>query len=431
MSQIGSTMNAATSESPRNFDGARHPHNIVVGVCGGIAAFKACQLVREFTEDGDQVRVIPTNSALQFVGAATFEALSGNPVSTSVFEDVHEVAHVRYGQEADGIVIAPATADFLARVAAGRADDLLAATVLVATCPVIIAPAMHTEMWNNPATQANVATLRERGIVVLNPAVGRLTGKDSGAGRLPDPSHIAAVARTVFSGASMEHNLTGVNVLISAGGTQEVIDPVRFIGNHSSGRQGFALAEIAVQRGATVTLVAANNSTLPNPPGVKVIPVETTVELQHAMHNQAEGADVIIMAAAVADFRPAKPAEHKMKKSQGDAGLSTIELVENPDVLASLVEARAGGSLAAETVIMGFAAETGDDKQSILEYAQDKLQSKGCDVLMCNEVGPGKVFGQTTNQGFLLDSDGTVTEVAAGSKHVVSAQIWDKLALLL
>lgn len=407
------------------------PRNIIVGVCGGIAAYKSCQIIRDFGEAGDHVRVIPTNSALRFVGAATFEALSGNPVSTTVFDDVDEVAHVRLGQEADGIVIAPATADFLARVAGGRADDLLAATVLVATCPVVIAPAMHTEMWNNPATQANVATLRERGIVVLNPAVGRLTGTDSGAGRLPEPAHIAEIARTVFSGVCMDHNLDGVNVLISAGGTQEIIDPVRFIGNRSSGRQGFALADIALHRGANVTLVAANNSTLPHPPGATVIPVETTQELQQAMHNHAEGADVIIMAAAVSDFRPAKAAEFKMKKSHGDSALHQLEMTENPDVLAGLVAARAQGTLSANTVIMGFAAETGDDSGSILEYARQKLERKGCDLLLCNEVGPGKVFGQATNQGFLLDADGGVAEVAAGTKHVVAAQILDKVAVQL
>ena len=409
------------------------PRNLVIGVCGGIAAYKSCQLIRDFTEAGDQVRVIPTESALRFVGSATFEALSGNPVSTTVFSEVDEVAHVRLGQEADGIVIAPATADFLARVAHGRADDLLAATVLVAACPVIIAPAMHTEMWENPATQANVATLRERGIVVVNPATGRLTGKDSGPGRLPEPSHIADIARTVFSGASMKQTLAGVNVLISAGGTQEIIDPVRFIGNRSSGKQGFALADIAVQRGATVTVVAANSAALPAPPGATVIPVETTRELQQALHNQAPEADVIIMAAAVSDFRPAHPAEFKMKKSNetDSPSLNRIEMTENPDVLASLVKARADRTLAPETIIMGFAAETGDDTQSILTYAQEKLERKGCDMLMCNEVGVGKVFGQSTNQGYLLDKDGGISEIAAATKHMVAAQILDKLALRL
>ena len=426
-------MTPASSESFTDTVLSQKPatRNIVVGVCGGSAAYKACQIIRDFSEAGDDVRVIPTNAALRFVGAATFEALSGNPVSTTVFDDVDEVAHVRLGQEADGIVIAPATADFMARIASGRADDLLAATVLVATCPVVLAPAMHTEMWNNPATQANVALLRERGIVVLNPDVGRLTGTDSGAGRLPEPAHIAELARTVFAGVNMEHNLEGVNVLISAGGTQEVIDPVRFIGNRSSGRQGFALADIAVQRGATVTLVAANNATLPNPPGAKVIGVETTQELQQAMHDHADGADVIIMAAAVSDYRPTTPAEYKMKKSNAESGLSRLEMTENPDVLAGLVAARARGTLASKPVIMGFAAETGDGESSILDYAQQKLARKGCDVLMCNEVGPGKVFGQASNQGYLLDKDGGVTEIAAGPKHVVAAQILDELALQL
>lgn len=397
--------------------------NIVVGVAGGIAAYKACHLVRNFKEAGDDVRVVPTENALNFVGAATFEALSGHPVSTTVFDAVDEVQHVNVGQHADVVVIAPATADLIARLATGRADDLLTSTVLVATCPVIVAPAMHTEMWLNPATQDNVATLRRRGITVIEPAHGRLTGADSGPGRLPEPAQIAEVVRTELAGYRVEHRWKGKKVVISAGGTREELDPVRYLGNRSSGRQGFALAEWACQMGADVTIVAGNTASLPVPSGAKVRSIISTRELEQAMREEARDADVVIMAAAVSDFRPAEVAESKMKKGQADDALSTLHLVENPDVLKGLVAARDRAELPAECVIVGFAAETGDADKSALEYAQEKFARKGCDVIMANEVGRDKTFGQKSNEGWILRSGLEPQRVEHGSKQVVAAQI--------
>lgn len=397
--------------------------NIVVGVAGGIAAYKACHLVRNFKEAGDDVRVVPTENALNFVGAATFEALSGHPVSTTVFDAVDEVQHVNVGQHADAVVIAPATADLIARLATGRADDLLTATVLVASCPVIVAPAMHTEMWLNPATQDNVATLRRRGITVIEPAHGRLTGADSGPGRLPEPDQIAEIVRTELAGYRVEHRWKGKKVVISAGGTREELDPVRYLGNRSSGRQGFALAEWACQMGAGVTIVAGNTAPLPVPSGAKVRSIISTRELEQAMREEARDADVVIMAAAVSDFRPAEVAESKMKKGQADDALSTLHLVENPDVLKGLVAARDCAELPAECVIVGFAAETGDADKSALEYAQEKFARKGCDVLMANEVGRDKTFGQKSNEGWILRSGQEPLRVEHGSKQVVAAQI--------
>jgi len=394
-----------------------------VGVAGGIAAYKACHLVRNFKEAGDDVRVVPTENALNFVGAATFEALSGHPVSTTVFDAVDEVQHVNVGQHADVVVIAPATADLIARLATGRADDLLTSTVLVATCPVIVAPAMHTEMWLNPATQDNVATLRRRGITVIEPAHGRLTGADSGPGRLPEPDQIAEVVRTELAGYRVEHRWKGKKVVISAGGTREELDPVRYLGNRSSGRQGFALAEWACQMGADVTIVAGNTASLPVPSGAKVRSIISTRELEQAMREEARDADVVIMAAAVSDFRPAEVAESKMKKGQADDVLSTLHLVENPDVLKGLVAARDRAELPAECVIVGFAAETGDADKSALEYAQEKFARKGCDVIMANEVGRDKTFGQKSNEGWILRSGLEPQRVEHGSKQVVAAQI--------
>lgn len=399
--------------------------NVVIGVSGGIAAYKACHLIRDFKERGDNVRVIPTEAALNFVGAATFEALSGNPVDTGVFTRVDEVQHVRLGQEADLIVVAPATADLVARVASGRADDLLASTLLVATCPVVLAPAMHTEMWLNPATQANVATLRSRGITVLEPAHGRLTGKDTGPGRLPDPVIIAELARTVAETGPFTQSLAGKRVLISAGGTQENIDPVRFIGNRSSGKQGFALADIAAQRGAAVTVVAGDVEKREAPSGAEVVSVRSTREMEAAVRERAAEADVIIMAAAVADYRPETEAAMKLKKGASDDALSTIHLVENPDILRGLVEMREAGETGA--TIIGFAAETDNE----LEHGRAKLQRKGADMLMVNSVAGGGVFGRARNSGWLLSADGGVEEIPDGTKHEVAARIWDAVDALL
>ena len=408
------------SEAPHS----SHPLRVVVGVSGGIAAYKACHLVRNFKEAGDKVRVIPTQNALNFVGAATFEALSGNPVDTGVFTRVDEVQHVRVGQEADLIVVAPATADFMARAAAGRADDLLTSTILVATCPVVLAPAMHTEMWLNPATQANVATLRERGITVLEPAHGRLTGKDTGPGRLLEPDVIAELARTVLRTSTFAPTLAGKRVLISAGGTQENIDPVRYIGNRSSGKQGYALGDIAAQRGAKVTIVAGATDALDPPSGAEVIKVGSTREMKQAMAERAPEADVVIMAAAVADFRPEAEASTKLKKGKADDALSTIRLTENPDILKGLVQMREAGETAA--TIIGFAAETDNE----LENGRAKLKRKGADMLMLNSVAGGGVFGQVRNRGWLLSADGREEEIPDGTKHEVAARIWDAVERL-
>src|SRR4051812_5205063 len=326
---------------------------VVLGVSGGIAAYKACELLRLFTESGADVRVVPTPDALRFVGVATWAALSGNPVSTDVWSDVEQVPHVRIGQQADLVVVAPATADLIARAASGRADDLLTATLLTARCPVVFAPAMHTEMWQHPATQDNVATLRSRGAVVLEPAVGRLTGADTGPGRLPEPSEIFAAAMLVLERGEAPLDLAGRHIVVTAGGTREPLDPVRFLGNRSSGRQGYALARTAVARGAEVTLVTANVS-LPDPAGVKVVRVETALQLRDATRDAARTADAIIMAAAVADFRPTAAAVSKIKKT--DAEPAPITLVRNPDILA---EISADRSRAAQ-VVVGFAAETDD-----------------------------------------------------------------------
>jgi phosphopantothenoylcysteine decarboxylase / phosphopantothenate---cysteine ligase len=400
--------------------------SIVLGVSGGVAAYKAAFVLRAFTERGHDVRVVPTPGALHFVGAATFEALSGNPVTTDVWSDVPEVAHVRIGQDADLVVVAPATADLLARAAMGRADDLLTATLLTASCPVVFVPAMHTEMWLHPATQENVATLRRRGSVVLPPAVGRLTGPDSGPGRLPEPADIAALALVVLEhgAAALAPDLTGRRVVISAGGTREPLDPVRYLGNRSSGKQGWALARVAAARGAEVVLVAANVD-LPAPFGVRTVPVGSADELRAAVLAEAPDSDVVVMAAAVADFRPATVAGSKLKKGSA-AEPDSVALVRNPDVLAELVTKRAPGQL-----VVGFAAETGDDDADVLTHARAKLARKGCDVLVVNDVSAGQVFGREENAVVVLTADGAATEVPSGSKDAVAAQIWASVVPLL
>ncbi|SDF00485.1 Phosphopantothenate-cysteine ligase /Phosphopantothenoylcysteine decarboxylase [Blastococcus fimeti] len=396
---------------------------IVLGVSGGVAAYKAALLLRAFTEAGHDVRVVPTPGALHFVGAATFEALSGNPVTTDVWSDVPEVAHVRIGQEADLVVVAPATADLLARAAAGRADDLLSATLLTAHCPVVFVPAMHTEMWLHPATQDNVATLRRRGSIVLPPAVGRLTGPDSGPGRLPEPADIAALAAVVLESgaAALAQDLVGRRVVISAGGTREPLDPVRYLGNRSSGKQGWALARVAAARGAEVVVVAANVE-LPAPFGVRVVPVGTAEELRTAMHAEARDADVVVMSAAVADFRPAAVAGAKMKKdSAGEP--ESVPLVRNADVLAELVTERRPGQL-----VVGFAAETGDAEADVLTHARAKLARKGCDLLVVNDVSAGQVFGKADNTVVVLAADGSAEEIGPGPKDLIAAGIWTTIA---
>ncbi|USY23388.1 bifunctional phosphopantothenoylcysteine decarboxylase/phosphopantothenate--cysteine ligase CoaBC [Nocardiopsis exhalans] len=390
---------------------------MVLGIGGGIAAYKVCELLRRLTESGHRVRVVPTADALRFVGAPTWAALSGQPVETGVWDEVHEVPHVRIGQSAELVFVAPATANLMAKAAAGLADDLLTNTLLTARCPVVFAPAMHTEMWEHPATQANVATLRSRGAIVLDPAVGRLTGADTGRGRLPDPVELFEAARLVLRrGAATEPDLAGRRVVISAGGTREAIDPVRFLGNHSSGRQGYALARTAAARGADVTLVAANVS-LPDPAGIRLVRVGSAVELAEAMEAERGGADALVMTAAVADFRPVTSAASKIKKS--GAAPAPIELVENPDILAGLVESRKKERTG--QTIVGFAAETDD----VIDNGRAKLARKGCDLLVVNEVGGGKAFGTDDNKATVLGADGTVVDIPTGPKEDLADRVWD------
>ncbi len=396
---------------------------VVLGVTGGIAAYKACELLRRFTESGHDVTVVPTASALQFVGAPTWSALSGKPVATDVWTDVHAVPHVHIGQQADVVVVAPATADLLARAAHGLADDLLTNTLLTARCPVVFAPAMHTEMWEHPATQANVATLRARGALVIEPAVGRLTGADTGKGRLPEPAEIYELVRGLLDrGADATQDLAGRKVVVSAGGTREYLDPVRFLGNRSSGLQGYALARAAASRGAHVTLVSAN-VTLPDPAGVSVVHVETTEQLREAVVAATATADAVVMAAAPADFRPTAVSEAKIKKAD-DGSAPAIELTQNPDILAEISHDRAREG----AVIVGFAAETGDATGSVLDLGRAKLARKGCDLLVVNDVSGGAVFGSADNEAVVLATDGSAVEVPRGSKTALAHVIWDEVA---
>jgi phosphopantothenoylcysteine decarboxylase/phosphopantothenate--cysteine ligase len=435
---------------------------VVLGVSGGIAAYKACSLLRLLTESGHDVTVVPTTAALHFVGAPTWAALSGKPVSTEVWSNVHEVPHVRIGQAADVVVVAPATADLLAKAAHGLADDLLTNTLLTARCPVVVAPAMHTEMWLHPATQANVATLRSRGVHVIEPAEGRLTGKDTGAGRLPEPDELYAAVLALLgapgeappalsdtagapagdgtpaaatpepSPAAYGHRsgtLAGRKVVVSAGGTREPLDPVRYLGNRSSGKQGIAIARAAAARGADVTLVAAN-ITIPTPDGVTVVPVGTTIELQTAMTAAATDADVVVMAAAPADFRPAAVSDSKIKKSDDGDGLR-LQLVENPDIVKGLATDRASRG-ADRPVIVSFAAETGDANASVMEHARAKFARKGSDLQVTNEVGVDKAFGRDDNTVHILSrGSGDVVSVGPASKDVVADAVLDRVQALL
>ncbi|WP_406317007.1 bifunctional phosphopantothenoylcysteine decarboxylase/phosphopantothenate--cysteine ligase CoaBC [Streptosporangium sp. NBC_01639] len=389
---------------------------VVLGVSAGIAAYKACELLRLFTESGHDVRVVPTREALRFVGEPTWAALSGNPVTADVWDSVHEVPHVRIGQDADLVVVAPATADVLARAAHGLAGDLLTNTLLTARCPVVFAPAMHTEMWEHPATRANVATLRERGSIVIDPAAGRLTGADTGRGRLPDPKEIFEVCRRVLTGRPAD--LAGRRLVISAGGTREAIDPVRFIGNRSSGLQGYALARTAVARGAEVTLVSANVA-LPDPAGATVIRVESAAELRDAVLGAVGGADAVVMAAAVADFRPLVQSDLKIKKTSADP--DPIHLTKNPDILAELGDRRRTGLKPYPPVIVGFAAETDD----VLANGQAKLARKGCDLLVVNQVGAGVAFGTPDNAAVVLVAGGESVEIPRGPKEDLADTVWD------
>ena len=467
---------------------------IIVGIGGGIAAYKAAMLLRLFAKNGDEVIAMPTPNATKFVGVPTLEALSGNPVSTDVFDRVPEVNHVRQAEQADAVVIAPATADLLARLAAGRADDLLSSTVLTTHAPVILAPAMHTQMWEHPATQANVQTLRSWGYHVIEPAIGRLTGPDSGPGRMPEPEDIFAVALDViarfpkgqvhpvytpgyapteplYTGTEQERMtaaraatltsallgqgdssqaepsqasgvseslrgpLAGRLVVITAGGTREALDPVRFLGNRSTGKQGVALAEAARDLGATVHLIGANLE-VPAPEGVQVTRVVSALELREATLEARAAADVLIMSAAVADFRPAEFAEFKIKKSADSEDAPVIQLVRNPDILREVVVRRqqareAGESTLGPKLIVGFAAETGSAEKTPLELGREKLQRKGTDFLAVNTVGVNRGFGTDDNTITLLSTLNDEAPVFSGSKKELSMRLLEHVAAFL
>ncbi|MDR1999709.1 MAG: bifunctional phosphopantothenoylcysteine decarboxylase/phosphopantothenate--cysteine ligase CoaBC [Frankiaceae bacterium] len=400
---------------------------VVLGVAGGIAAYKAAELLRRLAESGCDVTVVPTESALRFVGAPTWEALSHHPVAADVWSGARDVAHVALGRRADLIVLAPATADLLARAAHGIADDLLTNTLLTARCPVLFAPAMHTEMWEHPATAANVATLRARGAVVLEPAVGRLAGADVGKGRLPDPEEIALLARALLvEPGLLPPDLVGRHVLVTAGGTREPIDPVRYLSNRSSGAQGYALASVAAARGARVTLVSSAIGLAP-PAGAAVVAVETAAQMRDAVHagveNPADPVDIVVMAAAVADFRPSGAAQFKIKKTAGEP--DPIALIENPDILAELVARRAERG-AGGPVIVGFAAETGDATGDFLALGRAKLARKGADLLVVNQVGGGKAFGTPDNAAVIISPDRPARDVPLGPKAVLAGAVWDE-----
>ncbi|MFN8172760.1 MAG: bifunctional phosphopantothenoylcysteine decarboxylase/phosphopantothenate--cysteine ligase CoaBC [Candidatus Nanopelagicales bacterium] len=405
------------------------PARVVLGVAGGIAAYKACEVLRGLRESGHDVTVVPTANALRFVGAPTWAALSGKPVADDVWTEVHHVPHVRLGQQADLVLVAPATADLLARAVTGIADDLLTNVLLTARGPVLLAPAMHTEMWEHPATQRNVALLRERGVLILEPASGRLTGTDSGPGRLPDPEQIVAAAQDVRRRGSALADLVGRHVVVSAGGTHEAWDPVRFLGNRSSGLQGVELARTAVSRGARVTLVAAHLQ-VPAPAGVRLVTVDSAEDLRLAM-AQAVSADLpvdaVVMAAAVADFRPAAVGEHKLKRESAGAEV-VLPLAQNADVLAGLVAARGD---ARAPVIVGFAAETGSADASVLDLGRAKLARKGCDLLVVNDVSDGRVFGRPDNEAVILGRDGLERPVPLADKATVADAVWDAVVPLL
>lgn len=395
---------------------------VIVGVTGGIAAYKATGIIRQLTEAGHSVKVIPTQNALRFIGAATLEALSHNSVDPDLYTDVESVKHVQLGQEADLVIVAPASASFIARYAAGFADDLLGNTLLVTNAPVVLAPAMHSEMWRHPSTVENIATLERRGVHVLQPATGRLTGSDTGVGRLPEPDQIVEFALSRLS----DQDLIGKKFLVTAGGTRDQIDPVRFIGNNSSGKQGIAIAIEAKRRGATVTLIAANVSSLPE--GLdQIVTVSSTLELANAVSDELSNADCLVMSAAVSDFGAANPKQEKIKRSENGGSLD-LQLFANPDVLADSVARIRKDSLNVLTV--GFAAETAGSAGRLEDLARLKLSSKGCDVIFANDVSQGLVFDSDHNDALILTSTGRVIR-AAGTKALVASELVDVLVDLL
>ena len=413
---------------------------IVVGVTGGIAAYKTVQLVRLLVKDGHDVHVVPTDDALRFVGMPTWEAISRNRVTTSVHDDVAQVRHVALGQQADLVVVAPATANTIAKMAAGLADDLLGTTLLATTAPVLIAPAMHTEMWRHPATQANIDTLTSRGVHMIGPVSGELTGGDSGPGRVSEPEDIyAAIRRELEQRAPGSAAAAGTRWLVTAGGTREPLDPVRYIGNRSSGRQGLEVARAAAARGADVTLVAVNMDpglvrmtpeTLPgaaegsyasHESGIRILTASSTEELRDVVREEADQHDVVVMAAAVSDYRAADVAQDKMRKEDTGGALS-IELVETPDILAEIAASRREGQ-----TIVGFAAETPGEK-TLAERAFAKRERKGCDLLAANEVGWDRGFERDDNHLLVVDEAGIVADVAGTKRETAEGLVTAILA---
>ena len=380
---------------------------VILGVGGGIAAYKSCDLLRRMQERNYDVTVVPTPSALNFVGTATWEALSGNKVTTQVWESVDEVRHVKLAAENELILISPATADLIARIAMGRADDLLTNVVLASNAVKVLVPAMHPNMWNNPATVANIALLQERGFHVMRPATGRLTGADSGIGRLPDTSEILSYLASVISDAQ---DFLGKKVLVTAGGTREAIDPVRYIGNRSSGKQGYAIAQVALDRGAEVTILSANVN-LPDPPGATVIRVESSKDLEIELDRHFHNTDLLVMAAAVADARPSQVGAEKLKKDS----YREISLIENPDLVAEISKQKQG------QVIVGFAAET---SLNVAE-ANRKLLAKGLDLIYLNDVSTGEIFGSDSTQGIFITADGEEIPVSKSNKATLAGQLLD------
>ncbi len=391
---------------------------VILGVGGGIAAYKSCDLLRRLQDRGYSVTVVPTPSSLNFVGSATWEALSGRPVTTQVWERVDEVRHISLAASADALIIAPATADLIARIAAGRADDLLTNLVLAVDVPILVVPAMHPQMWLDPATVANVQTLRSRGFVVMDPEVGRLTGEDIGPGRFPET---LSIIEKFEKSLSIEKDFLGINVLVTAGGTREAIDPVRYIGNRSSGRQGAAVARAARDRGATVKLIMANSqlsheetATLN---GIEIIPVETATQMHAALEKEFPTTRLLIMSAAVADAKPSQVSDAKIKKGE----LKEIQLTENPDLLKSIAKMRD------KQVIIAFAAETNGD----LGAAREKMQAKGANILYLNDVSGGAIFGSDQTEGVILTGNGAHIPVTNTSKDTLAELLLDQALIQL
>jgi len=390
-----------------------HGREVILGVGGGIAAYKSCELLRRLQDHGFLVTVVPTPSSLNFVGTATWEALSGRSVTSEVFQDVHEVRHISLAKLANFIIIAPATADLIARIAQGRADDLLTNVILAADVPILVVPAMHPQMWNDPATTANVSTLRSRGVSVMEPEVGALTSGDIGQGRFPETSHIL----TAFSEiANSDADLLGKRVLVTAGGTREAIDPIRFIGNNSSGKQGYAIARAALQRGADVTIIAANVA-LPDIAGTRIINVRSASEMLLKLREEFSKTDILAMTAAIADARPVQESAAKIKKSE----YTKIDLIENPDLLADISSLKKG------QIIIAFAAESSHDG----EEAQRKLASKGADILYLNDISHGDIFSAETTYGEIFSAQGSVAKVSQTSKDTLAHQLLDQALLQL